>query len=166
MLSKFNIFPIINGALTLKSREQSMFSIFAVFVVLIVLANCVDGRTVESNNYKNTMVTDAAVQCRTNCVQHFLLESDNKINQLNCREHNNCAMCWDFCQLLFVEEPKVFKSICSSQLCVSLNSNSTKSHRIDAIQLGNATNLLFVVFFFFFYFISSVQRMQICVPFL
>lgn len=151
MLSNFNMFAIINEAM--KARKQPMFSIFAVFMVLIVLGNCVDARIVETKYHKDTTNTDAVVQCRTNCVQHFLLDSDNKINQLNCRDHNNCAMCWDFCQLIFVEEPKVFKSICTSHICVSsiLNFNSTKLHRIDAIYL----KLWLICSFFFSFHLSS-----------
>lgn len=130
MHSKLNIFALNNEAVALKTRKQLMFGIFVVLMILIVSDNCVDGRTIDTRNYKDIMIADAVVQCRTNCVQHFLLEEDNKIDELNCREHNNCAMCWDFCDLLFVEEPKVFKSICTSHLCVSFNSHRTKSHNL------------------------------------
>lgn len=122
MLSKLNVYSVINGGFAFNARKSFTFGILVVLVILIVSDNRVDGRTIEMKTYKDIMITDAVVQCRTACVQHFLLETENLIDLLNCREHNNCAMCWDFCQLLFVEEPKVFKSICSSHLCVSFNS--------------------------------------------
>lgn len=122
-MSNLNIFPIINGASALKAHKQFVYGIVTVLIILIVSDNCVHGRTIETKNYRDAMIADPVVQCRTTCVQHFLLESDNKIELLNCREHNNCAMCWDFCQLLFVEDPKVFKSICTSHLCVSFETN-------------------------------------------
>lgn len=120
-MSKLNIYSIINEATAFKAHKQFIFGILAVLMILIASDNCVNGRTIETKTYKDIMITDSVVQCRTACVQHFLLETENQFDLLNCREHNNCAMCWDFCEFLLVEEPKVFKSICSSQFCVSFN---------------------------------------------
>lgn len=121
MLSKLNVRLVIDGTAALKARKQIIFGVLAILIILIGSDKCVDGRTIETKTYKDIMITDSVVQCRTACVRHFLLETENQNDLLNCREHNNCAMCWDFCQLLFIEDAKVFKSICSSSFCVSFN---------------------------------------------
>lgn len=130
MLSKLNVYSVIIGATALNVRKQFIFGIVAVLLISIGSDNRVNGRTIETKTHKQIMITDSVVQCRTACVQHFLLDTENQIDLLNCREHNNCAMCWDFCQLLFIEEPKVFKSICSSHFCVSFNPIQFKPHLI------------------------------------
>lgn len=121
MLCSLNLNRAFEGTCVLKAHKQLESSIFVVIMILIISNNGIDGRTIEKKTYEEISMPETVIQCRTACVHNFLIETDNPIELLNCREHNNCAMCWDFCQMLFVEEPKVIKSICSSQFCVSFN---------------------------------------------
>lgn len=90
-------------------------------VILVLLNKSASGRTIELKNYRDVMIPNEIIQCRAACIDKFLLETDNMIMLPNCHDHNNCAMCWDFCQTLFIEERHIFKSICTNHTCVSLN---------------------------------------------
>lgn len=106
-----------------KVRKQSESCIYIVLLMLIIRNNPVDGRTIRMSSYKDIMIPEAIVECRAACMNRFLFEMENALTGPSCHGDNNCAMCWDFCQTLFVEERHIFKSMCTNHTCVSFNSN-------------------------------------------
>lgn len=109
--------------MSLNTRKQSEFCILTVALILILSTERVDSRTVEMQNYRDLMIPEAIVQCRASCIERFLFEVENMLTMPSCDGHSNCAMCWDFCQTLFIEERHIFKSICTNHTCVSFHIN-------------------------------------------
>lgn len=113
------MWTVLNGLSALNARKQFLSGIFAMLIVLIVSDNRVDGRTVEMKSYKDIMNSETMVQCQSACIEYFLLNTENLVELPKCQEHSNCAMCFDFCETLFVVERQTFKSMCTSYFCVS-----------------------------------------------
>lgn len=88
-------------------------------LILILQNGAIESRMIDVNNYKHTKMPDTIVQCRAECINKFSLQMDNIVTLPNCFENNKCAMCWDFCEILFEKERHIFKSICTNHTCVS-----------------------------------------------
>lgn len=102
---------------TFKWNEQLKSCTFIVLFLLLIKNS--DSRTIDKSSFKDIMIPDAVLQCRAACLEKFALQMDNAVTPPNCHDINNCAMCWDFCGLLFVEERHIFKSMCTNHTCVS-----------------------------------------------
>lgn len=102
--------------LNIRKQLESSTLIMVLFILIvgISMAECRNIR-IKSNGDISRVIS----QCRAACIQRFLFERENIVTQLNCHEHSNCEMCWDFCDTLIVQSD-IFHSICSDQTCVSL----------------------------------------------
>lgn len=114
------------GDISLNIRKQSAFCMLTVLFILILSTERVESRNIEMQNYRDVMIPEAIVQCRASCIKRFLFEVENMLTMPSCDDNSNCAMCWDFCQTLFIEERHIFKSICTNHTCVSSPIKSTK----------------------------------------
>ena len=55
-------------------------------------------------------------------ILQFLYEPSNAVVQSEeCGDRPNCAMCYDYCSMLYQEPKVVMKMMCSDFICVSLN---------------------------------------------
>lgn len=105
-------------------QKQFHFCVVAVILIAVLSADSVDSRTIEMENYNEIMIPEAIVRCRATCIDRFLFGMENMLIAPNCRGHNNCAMCWDFCQTLFVVDRPIIKSICTNYTCVCFKFNT------------------------------------------
>lgn len=107
----------MNG-ITLNIRKQLESStLIMVLFFLIVGISVAECRNIQINSKED--IPQVISQCRAACIQRFLFERENIVTQLNCNDHSNCEMCWDFCDTLIVQSD-IFHSICSDYTCVSL----------------------------------------------
>lgn len=88
-------------------------------IILVLLNKSASGRTIKSKNYQDAMNPDVIVQCQSECIEKFLFQMDNLVTLENNQNYNNCAMCKDFCQILYAKDRHIFKSICADHTCVS-----------------------------------------------
>lgn len=150
MQLKLNMCTAVNEAV---ASKQFVSIIFVMLIVLSVSDTRVDGRTIEpANSYKDILIPDIMVQCRASCIDRFLLKKDNEVELLNCGEHSNCAMCWDFCETLFVER-QLFKNICSNYFCVSFTNGISIGSNLRTI-LPKEMQLIYSIFYFLFFIFS------------
>lgn len=114
------------SGITLKIRKQlESCTIFMVLLILIVGINITECRNIQIKTHDN--VPKVITQCRAACIERFLFERENFVTQSNCQDHSYCAMCWDFCVILIVEEKKIFHSMCTNYTCVSFHSFKPKN---------------------------------------
>lgn len=88
-------------------------------IILVLLNKSASGRNIKSKNYRDAMNPDVIVQCQSECIEKFLFQMDNLVTLENNQNYNNCAMCKDFCQILYAKDRHIFKSICADHTCVS-----------------------------------------------
>lgn len=102
-MSKFTMFKTISMA------KKCIVIMLLILVLRINSAEC-----------RNIELTQIIDQCRARCLGKFLFEAENVVVETNCQEHNNCAMCWDFCEILIMTKSDVFHNICTNYTCVSI----------------------------------------------
>lgn len=102
------------------TRKQLESCIFIMLLITLIGIEQTECRNIRRISYEKILVPKMIDQCRAACLDRFLFDRTNDVMQTNCLDHNNCAMCWDFCELLVVSETNVFRSICSNHTCVSI----------------------------------------------
>lgn len=104
---------------TFNMKNQIKSYTLIILLMFIIINDAVDCRTIDINSYKDIMMPEAIVECRAACLEKFNNDMNNGVTLPNCQDINDCAMCWDFCEFLFVEERHIFKLMCTNHTCVS-----------------------------------------------
>lgn len=101
--------------------KNSTKMIVIVLLILLAVLDChrTECRTIESE--EDVSIPEAVIQCRNACYERFLLQMENIVELERCQSHNTCAMCYDFCGILYVDDRSIFKSICKDFTCVSVS---------------------------------------------
>lgn len=110
------------SGITLNMRKQIESStLIVVLLILLIGINVIECRNIQTKSYERDQMPKVINNCRAACIERFLFERENVVTQLNCNDHNNCAMCWDFCETLIVAKSNMFHSICTNHTCVSFS---------------------------------------------
>lgn len=100
-------------------KQMESGTLIVLLLIFVVGINVTECRNIKIESFEELFMPKVIDRCRAACLGRFLFEMDNIVQQSNCQEHSNCAMCWDFCESLIVKNAITFHSMCINHTCVS-----------------------------------------------
>lgn len=88
-------------------------------IALLQMLSTIDGRLIDKD-YNERNVPEFVARCRASCLEKFFYATEDDVMPIEqCEDESNCAMCWDYCQFLYLEKRATIKSMCTDHTCVS-----------------------------------------------